>query len=319
MKILGIETSCDDTGIAIIDEKKNILYNKIFKQEHEFGVIPEVAARAHFKALYDNIKKIEHEFDLVAYTNGPGLMGSLFIGSSFAKGLAYSKNLPTIAINHIQAHILLPYWMKSFEFPFLCLLISGGHTQLVVAKNLNSFEIISKTLDDSVGEVFDKVARFLKLKYPGGPEIEKMAQKAVQKGKFKFPKVMKNDDNFSFSGLKTAAIELIKSDCNENDIANFCNDFQDHIAYLLSEKFTRINKKYNIKNWVISGGVAANLVIRKKIEEAAAEFNANVYYTEPQLCTDNGLMIAATAQLLWPIVGKTAFHIKCDPNWKLPF
>jgi N6-L-threonylcarbamoyladenine synthase len=312
MKILGIETSCDDTGIALIDGKK-VLYNKIFKQHHEFGVIPENAARDHFDAIKKNIKEIEKP-DLIAYTNGPGLIGSLFVGASFAKALAYSFGIPSIAINHLEAHVMLPYWLYEFEMPFVCLLISGGHTMLVFVRRLGDYEVISRTMDDAVGEMLDKVARNMGLAYPGGIEIEKLAKAADFQEKFVFPVPVKNSDDFSFSGLKTAAIRQICADDTTEKKANFCFYFQEHVGNLLAEKLARVAKKYEVKNWVISGGVAANKTIRRKIEEVGV---ANVFYPEIEICTDNGLMIAALASLRFPKFGATSLNIRCDAGWKM--
>lgn len=313
MRILGIESSCDDTGIAIIENGK-IIENIVLKQEHRFGVVPEYAARAHHIGIYEATKKIFNKIDLVAYTNGPGLMGSLFVGSSFAKGLAYSANIPSIAINHLEGHFLLPYWLYSFEFPFLSLLISGGHTLLIEVYDVDNYKIVSRSLDDAVGEVFDKVARHIGLNYPGGAEIEKYALKASNKKEYHFPNVMLNRDEFSFSGLKTAAIRQINKNSSLAEKYDFCNQFQNHIAKLLELKFEKFYQRNNIKNWVISGGVAANKVIRAAIEAKAKELKCETYYPPIELCTDNGVMIASVADLIYEKIGPSSFNIKPNPS-----
>ncbi len=331
--ILGIESSCDDTGIALIlgDE---IVANTVLKQEHKKGVIPEYAARAHHVALFEHSHSIIQDFsiDLIAYTSQPGLIGSLFVGANFAKSLAYTLGVPSIGINHLVGHILLPYWLdrnaacnvgKKICFPYLCLLVSGGHTMIILVENVGQYKILATTLDDAVGEVFDKVARNIGLDYPGGPHIEQLAsivsessysrQSLLDEGcdmfmqdkrKYKFPFVMKNRQEFSFSGLKTAAIEQITNDAAIEDKAQFCRDFQDHVAFLLAQKMQQVHNQlqdsgYDLAHWVVSGGVAANKTIRAKLDEVSLACNAQVHYPPVELCTDNGVMIACVGQLMF--------------------
>jgi N6-L-threonylcarbamoyladenine synthase len=308
--ILGIETSCDDTGIALINQTQilpfqgmndqNIVENIVVKQYHKDGVIPEYAARGHHEALYENVRRIiaGHVIDLVAYTNQPGLIGSLLVGSSFAKGLAYSLGTQLMAVNHIEAHILLPFWLQKIEMPSLCMVISGGHTMIAELSAIGCYKILSETLDDAVGEMFDKVARHIGLPYPGGPEIERMAKTAKGRHKFTFPHVMKNRDKFSFSGLKTAAIMQIQSLASEEAKADFCCQLQQNVAELLSAKMTRFHKPH-IKSWVISGGVASNLTIRQQIVSTAQKSCVCAFFPPVELCSDNGVMIAAAAALQW--------------------
>lgn len=309
MRILGIESSCDDTGIAVIEDG-NIIANEIITQKHLSGVIPEYAARFHHVAVYDSVKKVFNNIDLIAYTNGPGLMGSLFIGSSFAKGLAYAANLPTIAINHIEAHMMLPYWLFKFSVPFLALIISGGHTLMVFITGVGQYTIISRSIDDAVGEVFDKVARHIGLGYPGGCLIEELALKAQHQYIFNFPKPMQNRDDFSFSGLKTAAIQQISKDATMDQKADFCFQLQNNIAYILSEKLERIQKLYSAKNLVVSGGVAANKVIRLALENLASKLKVDIFFPDISLCGDNGVMVAALGELRYKIFGKSNLNIK---------
>lgn len=347
MKILGIESSCDDTGIAFIEDYE-ILANVILKQEHKKGVIPEYAARAHHQAICDHAREViaHKKIDLIAYTAGPGLIGSLFVGACFAKGFSYASDIPSIAIHHLEAHILLPYWMQfnyeklkhenisKLEFPYVCLLVSGGHTMIILVKNLGEYYVLSRTLDDAVGEVFDKVARHIGLDYPGGPNIEKLAREKTADGEFVFPNVMHNRDEFSFSGLKTAAIGQIDGQsANAEQKANFCSDFQNHIANLLVNKVERIYLKLRddaqfcmeklgisnvcVKDFVISGGVAANETIRAKFNQLAQKYEMQMHYPPIALCTDNGLMIAALGQLLFQKNGPSALTTKIDPA--MPF
>ena len=310
MKILGIESSCDDTGIALLNDNK-IIENIVLTQEHKNGVIPEYAARAHHQALYDVIKPIiqKHEIDLIAYTNGPGLIGGLFVGASFAKGLAYGSQIPLIGVDHLKAHIILPYWLEDIELPYLCVLVSGGHTMIILVKDIDEFQVLSTTIDDAAGEVFDKVARNIGLKYPGGPEIEKMAYDGDSEV-YKFPHVMYKSMDFSFSGLKTAAIRQITIEATHQEKADFCASFQKHMAFLLTQKMEKIIKKHDIKNWVISGGVAANKVVRSSFDVLAKENDANIFYPLISLCTDNGVMIAALGGLMFEKYGPSELDLE---------
>jgi len=308
--ILGIESSCDDTGIALIKGKK-IISNVVLKQEHKKGVIPEYAARAHHVALFDYAKEIikDNKIDLIAYTQGPGLIGSLFVGSSFAKGLAYSLDISSFPVNHLHAHILIPYWLyeDEMDFPYICLLVSGGHTMLVLVEKINGkfhYEVLSKTLDDAVGEMIDKVARNIGLDYPGGPHVETLAEKydsnSYDLNDYKFPYAMKGRADFSFSGIKTAAIEQIDETASKQNKAKFCYLLQEHIAILLADKLEQTVKNLenkNVKHVVISGGVASNKVIRTKIKEAAQKVGCKSFFPPINLCTDNGVMIACVASL----------------------
>lgn len=308
--ILGIESSCDDTGIALICDNE-ILANVVLKQEHKNGVIPEYAARAHHIALFEHARDIikDCKIDLIAYTSRPGLIGSLFVGANFAKSLAYMLDVPSIGINHLTGHILLPYWLASsskqkIEFPYLCLLVSGGHTMIVLVKSLIERTILSSTFDDAVGEVFDKVARNIGLDYPGGPHIEKLASQASGEQrhfpKYHFPFVMRNRLEFSFSGLKTAAIEQIDITANQEEKAQFCHAFQAHIAMLLADKMKRIYSKHtDVAHWVVSGGVAANKTIRQELRKEAEVRNITIHYPPIELCMDNGVMIACVGQLFY--------------------
>lgn len=309
MRVLGIESSCDDTGVGVI-EKGNIIENVLVGQEHFGGVIPEYAARFHHLAIYNAVKPLFNNIDLIAYTNGPGLMGSLFVGSSFAKGLAYASGVKSIAINHIEAHMMLPYWVYKFKFPFLALIISGGHTLLAFVEEVGKFQILAKSIDDAVGEVLDKIARHIGLGYPGGKLIEDLAKESKGFYKFNFPFPMLNSDNFSFSGLKTAAINQIAKDAKGEEKADFCAQLQVHIANILVLKLEKWQKKLNVKNLVVSGGVASNKVIREKMEDLAFCLNCELFLPDLNLCGDNGVMIAALGELRFPMFGSSSFQLK---------
>jgi N6-L-threonylcarbamoyladenine synthase len=310
MKVLAIESSCDDTSIAVINDHKNIdfletINHRKFHQKHG-GVIPEMAARQHLDIL-DLFKSKIHKINFssinaIASTYGPGLIGGLIVGSSFAKGLAISQNKKLVPINHLQAHLLSPRLTNDIKFPYLCLLVSGGNTALVVVKNPSKFITLGSTIDDSAGECFDKVAKALDLGYPGGPAIERLAING-DPSSFLLPKPLtkvKNCD-FSFSGLKTAAIEVIKK--NKID-KKFLNDFTASFQFTVGEIFKKkiFNaldelKKENIiiKDFSICGGVAANKYLNSLLKNFIEERDINYHQVPLSLCTDNAAMIGWNA------------------------
>ena len=310
MKVLAIESSCDDTSIAVINDHKNIdfletINHRKFHQKHG-GVIPEMAARQHLDIL-DLFKSKIHKINFssinaIASTYGPGLIGGLIVGSSFAKGLAISQNKKLVPINHLQAHLLSPRLTNDIKFPYLCLLVSGGNTALVVVKNPSKFITLGSTIDDSAGECFDKVAKALDLGYPGGPAIERLAING-DPSTFLLPKPLtkvKNCD-FSFSGLKTAAIEIIKK--NKID-KKFLNDFTASFQFTVGEIFKKkiFNalddlKKENfiIKDFSICGGVAANKYLNSLLKNFIEERDINYHQVPLSLCTDNAAMIGWNA------------------------
>ncbi|MBL6664840.1 MAG: tRNA (adenosine(37)-N6)-threonylcarbamoyltransferase complex transferase subunit TsaD [Rickettsiales bacterium] len=318
--VLGIETSCDETAVAIVDDNKNILGHSLKSQieiHREFGgVVPEVAARGHVEVLDDLIvdclKKANLEFsdiDAFAATSGPGLIGGVIVGMMAAKTLASVYKKPFLAINHLEAHVLTSRLTNDLEFPFLTLLISGGHCQILLAQNIGKYKKIGQTIDDALGEAFDKVAQMLGLNYPGGPEVEKFALKGDEK-RFKFARPLidsKSHDHiydFSFSGLKTNVRRSIEKLTGENfshlttpqklkehDIYDICASFQRTVVEIIVNRINNVLAKYPVENLVISGGVAANRYIFENLKARLPE-DLRIITPPISLCTDNGVMIA---------------------------
>ena len=305
MNILGIETSCDETGIAIYStEMQAIISEQLFSQASKHaeygGVVPELASRDHLIKIIPLIKLTLEEAKLdfdnlngIAYTAGPGLRGPLLIGASMAKALAFSLKIPSVGIHHMEAHLLINLLENPApKFPFLTLLISGGHCLLINAKELGSYEIVGQTIDDAVGEAFDKVSKLLELGYPGGPLIEKLAESGDSDA-FNFPRPMANKDNldFSFSGLKTAVFYALKEidDLNQETKANIAASFQEAVAETLI-KSKKALEKTNQNELVIGGGVASNKYIRNRLIEGLN--GSKIYFPPLERCTDNGAMVA---------------------------
>lgn len=301
MIILGIETSCDETGVAICSDFKILSsYTKTQSIHQQFGgVVPEIASREHEKYLPRITKKVLKDanikfkdIDAIAVTNGPGLMGSLLSGISFAKGVSYGLDVPIIPINHLEAHLNSVFIEhEELEPPFINLLVSGGHTQLWLVKNMFDYELLGETLDDACGEAFDKGAKKLNLNYPGGPEIERLATSG-DKNLINFPRPMIHDNsfNFSFSGLKTSLINCVNKDkYNFDDIAA---SYQEAIVDTLIAKFEKAMNQYSVKSGIICGGVAANKRLRKKLDN----LDKNIIYPSMKYCTDNADMIAYLAE-----------------------
>ncbi|XRX42576.1 MAG: tRNA (adenosine(37)-N6)-threonylcarbamoyltransferase complex transferase subunit TsaD [Buchnera aphidicola (Eriosoma harunire)] len=330
MRILGIETSCDDTGIAIYDHDNGILINKICSQSELHnnygGVMPELAARSHVNniAKLMNQVLIESKCHLssihaIAYTAGPGLIGSLLVGATFSSSLAFSLNIPTIPINHLEGHLLSPMLHNSsLMFPFLGLLVSGGNTQLVHAKKFGLYDIVGSTVDISVGNAFDKIAKALGLPYPGGPEISKLAIKG-NRNRFYFPRPMLKTPglNFSFSGLRTYVENIINT--HSKDIqtkADIAAAFQESITDTLVEKCTRALKQTKVHNLVIAGGVSANNRIKYKLKKLMFQLNGNLFYPNVDLCTDNAAMIAYSGFLRFKLLQyHSNLQIVVYPKW----
>jgi len=314
VKILGIESSCDDTCAAVISGKM-LLSNVVAGQQvhHDYGgVVPELASRAHQQNIVPvvdialkkaGIKK--EEIDAIALTKGPGLMGSLLVGVSFAKALSVGLNKPLIEVNHMQAHILSHFIQTPGEeyrppsFPFLCLTVSGGHTQIVLVKDYFDMAILGQTLDDAAGEAFDKAAKIMSLPYPGGPLVDKFAVEGNPKA-FTFPMPNMPALDFSFSGLKTSFMYLVRDGKFENpnfveDHKNdLCASFQHRVVSILLDKITKAATETGVKEIAIAGGVAANSGLRKALQQAADKYNWKVYIPKMQYCTDNAAMIAIT-------------------------
>ena len=307
MYILAIESSCDETAAAIIGEQ-GILSNIIATQEIHAkygGVVPELASRAHQQNIVPVVDEAlktaginKSELKAIAFTVGPGLMGALLVGSSFAKAMAFALNIPLITVNHMQAHVLAHFIEEPKPpFPFLCLTVSGGHTQIVLVKSALEMEILGQTQDDAVGEAFDKTAKLLGLPYPGGPLIDKMAQTGNPKA-FPFPVVEMPELNFSFSGIKTAILYFLKKQEPEFIAANMpdiCASVQYTLVEILMRKLRLAAQKTGIRDIAIAGGVSANSGLRSTLLAEAEKRNWNVYIPKFEYCTDNAAMIAQAA------------------------
>ncbi|GHU10601.1 tRNA N6-adenosine threonylcarbamoyltransferase [Alphaproteobacteria bacterium] len=310
MRIFGIESSCDETAAAAVTDDREILSNVIYSQTLEHlaysGVVPEIAARAHLEKIDLVVKKAladaeltVSDIDAVAGTCGPGLIGGVVVGATFAKAMSFSLGIPFIAVNHIEAHALCARLTNDVKFPYLLLLASGGHCQICVAHGIEQFEVIGKTLDDSVGESFDKVAKMMALGYPGGPIVEKLANNG-NPDRFQLPRPLCSKDllDFSFSGLKTAVrITIEKHISNEQDKADLCASFQRTVNDVLSYKMNAAlclceSRNIDLDAAVISGGVAANKSIRNSIQIICNKHDVRFCAPPINLCTDNGVMIA---------------------------
>ena len=307
--ILGIESSCDETSAAIVKNGREVLSNVINSQikihEQFGGVVPEIASRNHIEAISNVVRQAlkeanisMEEIDAIAYTCGPGLVGALLVGESYAKALSYALNKPLIATNHIHGHIAANYITHpDLKPPFLCLVISGGHTHLVHIKDYTEFEILGKTRDDAVGEAFDKIARVIGLGYPGGPKVDKLAKNG--KPIIELPKTHFDNLDFSFSGIKTAVINLHHKTPDLNK-ADLCISFEKVVTEELLENTLKAAQNLNIKKIALAGGVSANSYIREKFLELQKQ-GYQIYYPEPILCTDNAAMIASAG---YYILGK---------------
>ena len=307
--ILATETSCDETACAIIKNGREVLSNVVatqIKTHRQFGgVVPEVAAREHLEAINLVIDEAisqsgisPDDIDAIAATAGPGLVGALLVGFNAAKALSLSYDKPFIAVNHLNGHVCANYIDTDLKPPFVCLLVSGGHTQIIKVDSYNKQEILGGTIDDAVGEAYDKVARLMGLEYPGGPNLDKLAQVGDKK-RFKLPEAKVGEYDFSFSGLKTAMLRLIQSLEKEGELPkiDISASFQEAVSSVLLKKTLRIAEKYNIKTVALAGGVAANSEIRRKFFELG-EQGYKVYAPPMKYCTDNAAMIASSAYFL---------------------
>ena len=310
MITLGIETSCDETALAIHDSDKGIISESVFSQEIHAaygGVVPELASRDHCSKIIGMLHNVESDcaidkIDQIAYTSGPGLVGALLVGENFAQGLSFSLGVPLININHLEAHLHAPKIDPSIDldYPFITLLVSGGHTMIVQVNNLGDYELLGETRDDASGEAFDKVSKLLGLGYPGGPEIQKAAKKG-NPSSFSFPRPMIQDKSFdmSFSGLKTAVLYATK-EVDKTDKKNICDiaaSFQSAITDVLVHKLILSAENKKIDCIVLAGGVAANEELRKKVSEKAKAKNIRTIYPQLKYCTDNAAMIAYLGSL----------------------
>lgn len=322
---LGIESSCDETSVAVVKNGREVLSNVINSQikihEKYGGVVPEIASRNHIEAISGVTKQALEEakitfedIDIIACTCGPGLVGALLVGVSYAKALSYALNKPLIGTNHIEGHIAANYIThKNLTQPFLCLIVSGGHTHLVHIKNYNEFEILGKTRDDAIGEAFDKVARVIGLGYPGGPKVDKLAKEGV--ANIELPKPHMEGLDFSFSGIKTAIINLHHKNPDINK-ANLCASFEKDVTEILLENTIEAAKKLNINKIALAGGVSANSYIRQEFLKLQAK-GYEIYYPEMILCTDNAAMIASAGYYNF-MAGKVSdMYLNAIPNLKI--
>ena len=336
MRVLGIETSCDETGIAIYDSSDGLLANRLYSQasiHSEYGgVVPELASRDHVRKILPLMNNVLgdsglglSDLDGIAHTAGPGLMGSLLVGSALSAGLGYGLKIPVLSVHHMEGHLLAPMLEDTHpEFPFVALLVSGGHTQLVYAANMGDYRILGESLDDAAGEAFDKTAKMLDLDYPGGPVIAKLAQQG-DCNRFKFPRPMLDRPglDFSFSGLKTFTRNLIEKNSGENGLpdhqtqSDICAGFQEAVVDTLVIKCVRALHSTSLNILVIAGGVSANTRLREKLEDALSRDQGEVFYARQDFCTDNGAMIAyAGCQRL--LAGeKNSLAINAMPRWPL--
>lgn len=338
---LGIETSCDETSVALVNSNKEILSHLVHSQikDHKIygGVVPEVAARAHLSLLPSLLTEVfkeanlkPEEVDVISATTGPGLIGGVVVGTMAAKAMAASLNKPFVSVNHLEGHALTARLTDNVLFPFILLLVSGGHCQIMLVENVGKYQTLGSTLDDAVGECFDKVARMLGLPYPGGPEIERLALKGNPNA-FSFPKPMMGQKhlNFSFSGLKTAVRQTIQSlkvvhgEILPSEILeNLCASFQDTVANILYERvqqtFSWVSENnLNYQCFVVAGGVAANKHIRAALQNVCDKFNFFFYAPPLKLCTDNGAMIAWAGLERFQLDLVDSLDIKPRPRWSL--
>ena len=310
MLVLGLETSCDETGVALYDSERGLLADTLFSQidlhRAYGGVVPELASRDHVKRMLPLIRQVLDEagrtaqdIDAIAYTAGPGLVGALLVGASCAQALAFAWEVPALGVHHMEGHLLAPMLEEQPpQFPFVALLVSGGHTQLVRVDGIGRYALLGESLDDAAGEAFDKTAKMLGLVYPGGPEIARLAEFG-QPGRFVFPRPMTDRPglDFSFSGLKTFALNTWQQqrtggETDEQVRCDIALAFQQAVVETLTIKCKRALKQTHLKNLVIAGGVSANQSLRAGLEKMLKERGGQVFYARPRFCTDNGAMIA---------------------------
>ena len=336
MRILGIETSCDETGVAIYDEEKGLIANQLHTQialhADYGGVVPELASRDHIRKLAPLLQAALQEahltakdIDGIAYTSGPGLVGALLVGSTVARSLAYAWNIPAIGVHHMEGHLLAPMLEENPpHFPFVALLVSGGHTQLVRVDGVGRYELLGESIDDAAGEAFDKTAKLLGLDYPGGAALARLALKGTP-NRFAFPRPMTDRPglDFSFSGLKTFAANSLhqvmqeEGELTEQSKADIAYAFQEAVVDTLAIKCKRALKQTGLKRLVIAGGVSANKQLRQTLAEMMQQLGGEVFYPQPQFCTDNGAMIAYAGFLRLKQGQQQDLAIEVRPRWAM--
>ena len=330
MYILGIETSCDETGVAIYHSQRGLIHHLLYSQiemHSEYGgVVPELASRDHIRKLIPLVKQLLHESELtqtditaIAYTAGPGLMGALLVGAATAQSLAFAWQIPAVAVHHMEGHLLAPMLEENPpEFPFVALLISGGHTLLVKVENVGNYELLGESLDDAAGEAFDKTAKLLGLNYPGGVKLSELAK--FGQARFQFPRPMTDRPglDFSFSGLKTFALNTFQnSEKTDQDKADIALAFQNAVADTLAIKCRRALQQTNLKTLVVAGGVSANTQIRATLTEMLEKENGQIFFPRPEFCTDNGAMIAYAGYQRFLMGQIQDLEIFARPRWAM--
>lgn len=335
MVVLGIETSCDETGIALYDSEKGLLADALYSQiemHTEYGgVVPELASRDHIQRVLPLIKEVldkvgmqRGDIGAVAYTRGPGLIGALMVGACVGRALAWAWDVPCVGVHHMEGHLLAPMLEENPpEFPFLALLVSGGHTQLVEVDGIGQYRLLGESIDDAAGEAFDKVAAMLDLGYPGGPKVSKMAEQGTA-GRFRFPRPMCDRPglDFSFSGLKTFTLNTVakcrgEGRFDDQDRADIARAFEEAVVATLMLKCRRALRQTGLRQLVIAGGVSANKRLRYELEAMVAKEQDSLRYARPEFCTDNGAMIAfAGCQRL--VAGQQeALEVAPLPRWPM--
>ena len=332
MRILGIETSCDETGIAIYDSEQGLLANQLHSQVDLHatygGVVPELASRDHVRRIAPLLDAAMQQagvepraIDGIAYTAGPGLIGALLVGASVGRSLAYAWNVPAVAVHHMEAHLLAVMLEDERpDYPFLALLVSGGHTQLLEVRAAGDYTMLGESLDDAAGEAFDKTAKLLGLGYPGGPQLSALAEKG-RSGRYNFPRPMTDRPglDFSFSGLKTAVALVVREleDADEQVRADVAHAFVEAVVDTLAIKCERAIKQTGINRLVAAGGVSANKQLRQKLAQLVDGGGGQIFYPRPEFCTDNGAMIAYTGYVKLSAGQSEPLGFAAYPRWKI--
>jgi len=331
MRVIGIETSCDETAVAVYDAERGLLSHRLYSQiaMHQAygGVVPELASRDHVQRLLPLVSEAlgdadsdRDSIDGLAYTAGPGLIGALLVGAGFAAGLSLAWDKPALGIHHLEGHLLAPLLEpKPPDFPFLALLVSGGHTQLVDVAALGAYRILGETLDDAAGEAFDKTAKLLGLPYPGGAALARLAQSG-RDGRFVFPRPMLDRPglDFSFSGLKTAALVALRGrELDDATRADVARGFQDAVVETLAEKCRRALEQTGHRRLVVAGGVGANSRLRERLGDVVRRLGAELYFPRAEFCTDNGAMIALAGCMRLTAGMREGLNLSARAHWEL--
>lgn len=331
MLVLGLESSCDETGVALYESERGLLAHALYSQVElhvEYGgVVPELASRDHVRKALPLIQQVldeadceKSDIDAVAYTSGPGLIGALLVGSAIGRSLAWTWGVPAVGVHHMEGHLLAPMLeAPAPEFPFVALLVSGGHSQLVRVDGVGRYELLGDTVDDAAGEAFDKTAKLLDLGYPGGPLISKLAEQG-DPGRFKFPRPMTNRPglDFSFSGLKTYAVNTLEKNGDDPQTkADIALAFEMAVAETMAIKCRRALEQTGLKRLVLAGGVSANRRLRARLQTLAEERGAELFYPRPEFCTDNGAMIAYAGSLRLQQGQQEPLAIQAKARWPL--